>query len=106
MARKRGSAAEREARDRLRDRYDAEVKAVAEFFGLADQIDVLNAKIEVLVDRQEQTVAGLVESTDVNRAADTVCWSAGRVRDAVAKQRRENSPAAEADAAAPGSVSS
>lgn len=97
MARKRGSAAEREARERLRDRYDAEVKAVAEFFGLADQIDVLHAKIEVLVDRQEQTVARLVESTDVNRAADTVCWSMGRVRDAVAKQRREGTAAEEPD---------
>lgn len=106
MARKRGSAAEREARERLRDRYDAEVKAVAEFFGLADQIDVLNAKIEVLVERQEQTVAGLVESADVNRAADTVCWSVSRVRDAVAKQRRENSVAVEADEPRTGSVTS
>ncbi len=52
MVRKRESVAEREARERLRDRYDAEVKAVAEFFGYAGQIDQLNAKIDLLVERQ------------------------------------------------------
>ena len=89
MVRKRESVAEREARERLRDRYDAEVKAVAEFFGYAGQIGQLNAKIDVLVERQVETVARLAESTDVNRAADTVCWSVNKVRDAVAKTRRE-----------------
>ena len=88
MVRKRESVAEREARERLRDRYDAEVKAVAEFFGYAGQIDQLNAKIDVLVERQIETVARLAESTDVNRAADTVCWSVSKVRDAVATSRR------------------
>ena len=38
--------------EKLRDRYEAEVKAVAEFFGYAGQIDQLNAKIDVLVERQ------------------------------------------------------
>ena len=89
MVRKRESVAEREARERLRDRYDAEVKAVAEFFGYAGQIDQLNAKIDVLVERQVETVARLAESTDVNRAADTVCWSVNKVRDAVATARRD-----------------
>jgi hypothetical protein len=89
MVRKRESVAEREARERLRDRYEAEVKAVAEFFGYAGQIDQLNAKIDVLVERQVETVARLAESTDVNRAADTVCWSVNKVRDAVAKTRQE-----------------
>ena len=74
MVRKRESVAEREARERMRDRYDFEVKAVVEFFGYAGQIDQLNAKIDVLVERQGETVARLAESTDVNRAADTVCW--------------------------------
>ena len=89
MVRKRESVAEREARERLRDRYDAEVKAVAEFFGYAGQIDQLNAKIDVLVERQVETVARLAESTDVSRAADTVCWSVNKVRDAVLKTRQE-----------------
>ncbi len=89
MSRKRESVAEREARERLRDRYDAEVKAVAEFFGYAGQIDQLNAKIDALVERQVETVARLAESTDVNRAADTVCWSVNKVRDAVAKTHRD-----------------
>lgn len=89
MARKRESVAEREARERLRDRYDAEVRAVAEFFGYAGQIDRLNAKIDVLAERQVETVAWLAESTGVSRVADTVCWSVNKVRDAVAKTRRE-----------------
>ena len=102
MVRKRESVAEREARERLRDRYDAEVKAVAEFFGYAGQIDQLNAKIEVLVERQVETVARLAESTDVNRTADTVCWSIPKVRDAVAKTRKEvgGSPSAAATSGA------
>lgn len=87
MARKRETVGEREARERLRNRYDAEVRAVSEFFGYAGQIDQLNAKIEVLVDRQAETVARLAESTDVNRAADTVCWPVSRVREAVARCR-------------------
>ena len=87
MGRKRESMAEREARERLRDRYDAEVKAVAAFFGYAGQIDQLNAKIDVLAKRQLETVARLAESTDVNRAADTVCWPIAKVRDAVVKTR-------------------
>jgi hypothetical protein len=99
MVRKRESVAEREARERLRDRYDAEVKAVAEFFGYAGQIDQLNAKIDALIERQTETVARLAESTDVNRAADTVCWSANKVRDAVAKTRREVGGSASATAA-------
>ena len=36
-----------------------------------------------------ETVARLAESTDVNRAADTVCWSINKVRDAVTKTRRD-----------------
>jgi len=89
MVRKRESVAEREARERLRDRYDAEVRAVAEFFGYASQIDQLNAKIDVLIERQVETVARLAESTDASRAADTVCWSVNKVRDAVAATRRD-----------------
>jgi hypothetical protein len=73
----------------MRDRYDAEVKAVVEFFGYAGQIDQLNAKIDVLVERQGETVARLAESTDVNRAADTVCWPVAKVRDAIAANRRD-----------------
>lgn len=103
MARKRGSAGERDARERLRDRYDAEVKAVSQFFGYADQIDQLRAKIEVLVERQAETVAGLAESTDVARAADTVCWPVSRVRDAVAKNKRTTETVACVDPDGPGS---
>ena len=97
MGNKRESVAEREARERLRDRYEAEVKAVAQFFGYASQIDQLNAKIDVLVDHQGETVARLAESADVNRAADTVCWPVAKVRDAMAANRRgarvESAPA-------------
>ena len=60
-----------------------------EFFGYAGQIDQLNAKIDVLVERQGETVARLAESTDVNRAADTVCWPVAKVRDAIAANRRD-----------------
>ena len=86
MGRRPGSAAEREARDRIRDRYDAEVKAVAEFFGYADQIDKLRQKIEALEAQQAIVAAGLAEATDPARAAATVGWPVNRVRDAVANR--------------------
>jgi len=69
---KRHSVAERVARERLTDRYDAAVKTVAAFFGYAGQTGHLNLEIAMLVEHQGETVARLDESTEVNRAADTV----------------------------------
>lgn len=84
MARRPGSTAEREAKDRVRDRYDLEVKAVAEFFGFADQIDKLNAKVAVLEAQQAEVVVRLADEVGPARAAATVCWPVNRVRDAAA----------------------
>jgi len=86
MARRPGSTAEREAKDRVRDRYDLEVKAVAEFFGFADQIDKLHAKVVVLEAQQADVVVRLADKVGPARAAATVCWPVNRVRDASANQ--------------------
>lgn len=86
MARRPGSTAEREAKDRVRDRYDLEVKAVAEFFGFADQIDKLNAKVAVLEAQQAEVVVRLADEVGPARAAATVCWPVNRVRDAASTQ--------------------
>lgn len=82
MARRPGSTAEREAKDRVRDRYDLELKAVAEFFGYADQIDKLHAKVAVLEAQQADVVVRLANEVGPARAAATVCWPVNRVRDA------------------------
>jgi hypothetical protein len=84
MARRPGSIAEREAKDRVRDRYDLEVKAVDEFFGFADQIDKLQAKVADLEARQADVVVRLADEVGPARAAATVCWPVNRVRDAAA----------------------
>ncbi len=86
MACRPGSTAEREARDRVRDRYDREVKAVAEFFGFADQIDKLNEKVAGLEAQQADVVVRLADEVGLARAAATVCWSVNRVRDAIAQR--------------------
>ena len=86
MARRPGSTAEREAKDRVRDRYDLEVKAVADFFGFADQIDKLQAKVAVLEAQQADVVVRLSHEVGPTRAAATVCWPVNRVRDAAATQ--------------------
>ena len=86
MARRPGSTAEREARDRVRDRYDLEVTAVAEFFGFADQIDILNDKVTTLEAKQAAVVVRLADAVGPARAADTVCWPVTRVREAVANR--------------------
>jgi hypothetical protein len=83
MARRPGSTAERQARDRVRDRFDLEVSAVAEFFGYADQIDRLNEKVAALEAQQADVVARLADEVGPTRAADTVGWPITRVRDAL-----------------------
>ena len=86
MARRPGSTAEREAKDRVRDRYDLEVKAVAEFFRYSDQIDKLHAKVEVLESQQADVVVRLAGEVGPTRAAATVGWPVNRVREAVANR--------------------
>lgn len=92
MARRPGSTAEREARDRVRDRYDLEVKAVAEFFGVADQINKLQDKVAALEAQQAEVAVRLADEVGPARAAATVGWALNRVRDAVAS-RADHSPA-------------
>lgn len=83
MARRPGSVAEREARDKVRDRYDAEVKAVGEFFGFAGQIDKLQDKIDAIAAKQADVVVRLADETGPARAAATVGWPISRVREAI-----------------------
>ena len=94
MARRPGSTAEREAKDRVRDRYDLEVKAVVEFFGYADQIDKLQAKVEVLEAQQGDVVVRLAVEVGPTRAAATVGWPVNRVREAVTNQSDHSSASA------------
>ena len=89
MVRKRETVAEREARVRVRERFDAEVKAVGEFFGYAEQIDQLQQRVAVLEAQQADTVVGLVGATDVARAAATIAWPVARVRDIMSRQRHD-----------------
>lgn len=91
MARRPGSTAEREARDRARDRYDAEVKAVAAYFGLEDQVAKLRDKISVIEAQQAEVVADLAADSGAARAAATVGWPVSRVREAMTSRSSEAS---------------
>ena len=75
MARRSESVAQRQARERLRERHELEVRAVTEFFGIEDRIDALRGQITMLEDEQANCVTRLVEATDVSRLRQL---SAGR----------------------------
>ena len=93
MARRSESVAQREARERLRERHELEVRTVTEFFGIEDRIDSLRTQIARLEDEQAVCVSRLVEATDVSRAAAVICWPLARTRD-VAGRVRSDCPAA------------
>jgi len=95
MARRGESEAQREARKRLRERHELEVRAVTEFFGIEDRIDALRGQITKLEEEQAVCVTRLVEATDVGRAAAVICWPIARTRDTAGRARSDGPPAAD-----------
>lgn len=87
MPRRNETPAEREARDRLKQRYDAELSAITDFFTRERRIEGLRGDIATLEAEQADAVAKLVVATSVARGADTIGWSQSRVREAVSPPR-------------------
>ncbi len=87
MARKPSSDRERAARARLKERFDAELRACGEFFAGLDRRGELLEQLADVDAAQEAAVARIVEATGVERAAELVDWSKTKVREAVKASR-------------------
>jgi len=96
MARRSESVGQREARERLRERHELEVRTVTEFFGIEDRIDSLRTQIAALEDEQAVCVTRMVEAADVSRAAAVTCWPVAKTRDVAGRPRSDFPAAADA----------
>ena len=80
MARRAETPQEREARDRLKKRHAAEVKACGKFFDIADRRKALEAELDQLDREEADVVAGLTAVTDPGAVAEMIGWSVSKVR--------------------------
>lgn len=97
MPRRSETPAEREARDRVKLRYDAQLAAINEFFARERKIEALRADIATLEAEQGEAAARLVDATSVAQAAEILGWSQGRVREATAGSRDRAAAAPEVE---------
>jgi hypothetical protein len=88
MPRRSETPAEREARDRVKHRYDAQLAAVNEFFTRERRIETLRADVATLEAEQGEATTKLVAATSVAQAAEILGWTQSRVREATGPRRR------------------
>lgn len=100
MARKSESAQEREARARLKERYDAEAAAYGAYFAVLARREELQVELEGLDAEQIESVAAIAAVSTVDRTAELVGWSKVKVRDAVKSASVPDSPGGGVDTAA------
>ena len=81
MPRRSETPAEREARDRVRRRYEAQLAAINDFFTRERRIETLRADIATLETEQGAAAAKLATATNVAQAAEIISWSPSRVRE-------------------------
>jgi hypothetical protein len=101
MPRRNETPTEREARDRVKHRYDAQLSAINDFFMRERRIEALRADIAKLEADQGKAAEQLVEATSVAQAAEILGWSQARVREATGPRRRIDRGAASADSERP-----
>lgn len=101
MPRRSETPAEREARDRVKQRYDAQLAAINDFFTRERRIEALRADIATLEAEQGTAAEQLVGATSVAQAAEILGWSQARVREATGPRRRISRSANSADSERP-----
>ena len=87
MPRRSETPAERDARDRVKQRYDAQLAAINDFFTRERRIELLRVDLATLEGEQGEAAVKLAEATSVAQAAEILGWSQGRVRESVAGSR-------------------
>jgi hypothetical protein len=98
MPRRSETPAAREARNRVKERYDAQLEAINDFFTHERKIETLRADIATMEAEQGTAASRLVEATSIAQAAEILGWSQARVREAAAPRRRTNAVAGESTA--------
>jgi Tfp pilus assembly protein PilN len=93
MPRRSETPAEREARDRVKQRYDAQLAAINDFFARESRIEALRADIATLETEQGAAAAKLAEVTSVAQAAEIIGWPQSRVREVTSGRRASASGA-------------
>ena len=93
MPRRSEMPAEREARERVKQRYDAQLAAINDFFARESRIEALRADIATLETEQGAAAAKLAEVTSVAQAAEIIGWPQSRVREVTSGQRTSASGA-------------
>ena len=101
MPRRSETPEEREARDRVKRRYDAQLAAINDFFTQERRIEALRADIATLDAEQGTAAEQLVEATSVAQAAEILGWSQARVREGTGPRRRIDRNADNADSQRP-----
>lgn len=97
MPRRSETPAEREARDRVKRRYDAQLAAINDFFTRERRIDTLRADVATLEAEQGEAASNLVDATSVALAAEIIGWSQSRVREAIGPRRSTGDSPAQVD---------
>lgn len=107
MPKRSETPAEREARDRVKQRYDAQLAAISDFFTLERRIEGLRRDVVTLEAEQGEAAAGLVVATSVAQAAEILGWTQARVREATGPRRSFSGRAGEVEGPTnlPGSAS-
>lgn len=80
MARRSESAAEREARARLKKRHEVELAAYNEFFSIEARRRQLLSELDGLEAEQGAAAATLAEVSDAVSVASVIDWSPSKVR--------------------------
>ena len=91
MPRRSETPGEREARDRVKERYEAQLAAINDFFARERRIEAMRADIATLEAEHGGAATKLVEATSIAQAAEILGWSQARVRDASGPRRRTDS---------------
>jgi hypothetical protein len=85
MPRRNETQAERKARERVKQRYDAQLAAINDFFTLERRIEGLRADIATLETEQGAAAAKLAEATSLAQAAEIIGWPQSRVREVTSR---------------------
>ncbi|WP_420453758.1 hypothetical protein [Ilumatobacter sp.] len=71
----------------MKQRYDAQLAAINDFFTRERRIEALRADIATLVVEQDTAAGQLVDATSVVQTAEILGWSQARVREATGPRR-------------------
>lgn len=96
MPKRSETPAEREARDRVKQRYDAQLAAINDFFTRESRIEALRADVATLEAEQGEATTRLVAATSVAQAAEILGRTKSRVREATGPRRRPGRQVGEA----------